>query len=78
MLALLKKFQFHCMLQNEVCCSAVVQLATNDGSHHLHGGNKGWDKAIWKGRHFKHHEGDAVELTYTSKDGEEVRMRTAP
>jgi aldose 1-epimerase len=26
---------------------------------------------LWKGRRFKHHDGDAVELTYTSKDGEE-------
>ena len=51
-------------------------LATNNGPHHLHGGNKGWDKVIWKSRRFKHHEGDAVELTYTSKDGEEViKMR---
>lgn len=49
-----------------------LQLATNDGSHHLHGGRKGWDKKTWQGEEFKHSEGPAVKLTYTSKDGEEV------
>ena len=23
------------------------ELAANDGPHHLHGGNKGWDKVVW-------------------------------
>src|SRR5262249_54490897 len=24
------------------------QVAANDGPHHLHGGNKGWDKVLWQ------------------------------
>jgi aldose 1-epimerase len=43
------------------------QLATNNGSHHLHGGVKGWDKALWKGTQ----EGDSVTLAHTSPDGDE-------
>ena len=50
----------------------MCQLKTNDGSHHLHGGVKGWDKAIWQGEQLQHQEGTAVKLTYSSSDGEEV------
>lgn len=53
----------------------MVQLAVNNPPNHLHGGNRGWDKAVWSGRRFKHQDGDAVELTYTSKDGEEVCLQ---
>ena len=28
-------------------------LATNDGANHLHGGRKGWDKAIWGAQSFE-------------------------
>lgn len=51
------------------------QLATNDGSHHLHGGRTGWDKVDWQAEEFQHSEGQALRLTYTSKDGEEVSIR---
>ena len=44
-------------------------LATNDGSHHLHGGMAGFDRAMWKA------EGTADEnglvFSYRSVDGEE-------
>ena len=46
-------------------------LATNNGPNHLHGGVKGFDKAVWAGRIINSPEGRALELTYTSKDGEE-------
>ena len=43
-------------------------LATNDGSNHLHGGIKGFDKVLWSG---KPTASNGVEFTYVSKDGEE-------
>jgi len=42
-------------------------LATNDGPNHLHGGLKGFDKVVWKGKATE----SGVEFTYLSKDGEE-------
>ncbi len=46
-------------------------LATNDGPNHLHGGLKGFDRAVWKAMPMTTTEGPALELTYRSKDGEE-------
>lgn len=43
------------------------KLAANDGPNHLHGGVAGFDKAIWQGRI----AGNSLELSYTSRDGEE-------
>jgi len=40
------------------------QLDTNDGPHHLHGGNSGWDKLLW-----------AFEGASVSADGESVSVR---
>ncbi len=45
------------------------KLATNNGPNHLHGGLKGFDKAIWKAEAIP--EGPSLRLTYVSKDGEE-------
>jgi len=42
-------------------------LAKNNGENHLHGGLKGFDKAVWKAREVA----DGVEMSYLSKDGEE-------
>jgi aldose 1-epimerase len=47
------------------------ELAANDPPHHLHGGTKGWDKAVWSARARESPDGPGVELTYVSKDGEE-------
>ncbi|CAL8467654.1 g7192 [Coccomyxa elongata] len=47
------------------------KLATNNGPNALHGGKRGFDKVIWQGARISHPEGDALRLTYTSKDGEE-------
>lgn len=43
-------------------------LATNDGDHHLHGGERGFDKVLWDART----PGDgSLRLSYLSEDGEE-------
>ncbi len=44
------------------------KLAQNDGKNHLHGGIRGFDKAVWNART---PGGQSVELSYLSKDGEE-------
>ena len=49
----------------------TYSLAKNDGPNHLHGGLKGFDKVVWKGRSFKDARGVGVVLTRTSPDGEE-------
>jgi aldose 1-epimerase len=47
-------------------------LATNNGPNSLHGGNKGFDKVVWKAKFAKKNEGKPViDLEYVSKDGEE-------
>lgn len=45
-------------------------LAVNNGPNHLHGGLKGFDKAIWKATVLKSKE-PAISLAYRSVDGEE-------
>ncbi len=46
-------------------------LATNNGPNHLHGGVKGFDKAVWTAQLVSGPHGGALEMRYTSKDGEE-------
>lgn len=43
------------------------QLATNNGPNHLHGGLKGFDKALWNAEQLA----DGVKLTHVSPDGDE-------
>ncbi len=47
------------------------KLATNNNENHLHGGVKGFDKAVWKARQVPTKDGVAIELTHISKDGDE-------
>ncbi len=47
------------------------KLATNNGANHLHGGNKGFDKVVWKAKPIETANGAALELRYLSRDGEE-------
>ena len=47
-------------------------LAVNNGPNHLHGGRKGFDKAVWEARPLPAGESEqGIEFHYLSKDGEE-------
>jgi aldose 1-epimerase len=46
----------------------IFTLAANSGPNHIHGGQRGFDKRIWRG---EARGADAVRLSYTSEDGEE-------
>jgi aldose 1-epimerase len=46
-------------------------LAKNNGENTLHGGIKGFNKAVWTAKEIPAKNGQALELTYLSKDGEE-------
>lgn len=46
-------------------------LAANAAPHHIHGGNKGFDKVVWQAELIKTNQGQALKLTYLSPDGEE-------
>ncbi len=48
------------------------QLAVNNGPNHLHGGvDRSLSKVVWAARPFENPQGQGVELSYTSPDGEE-------
>jgi len=49
----------------------VYKLAKNDGQNSLHGGVKGFNKALWAAEELRAKDGVGVRLTYLSKDGEE-------
>jgi aldose 1-epimerase len=46
-------------------------LAKNNGENSLHGGVKGFGRVLWKAREVPGKDGQALELSYLSKDGEE-------
>jgi aldose 1-epimerase len=46
----------------------TYKLALNNGTNHLHGGIKGFNRVIWQAKQLSDH---AIEFSYTSKDGEE-------
>jgi aldose 1-epimerase len=46
-------------------------LPTNNGENCLHGGIKGFNKMLWDARDVSNGDEPALELKYTSKDGEE-------
>jgi aldose 1-epimerase len=46
-------------------------LAKNNGENSLHGGIKGFNKKVWTANEIPAKNGQALELTYLSKDGEE-------
>jgi len=50
---------------------ATYTLAVNNGPNHLHGGIRGFDKVVWQAKPTSTQAGPALELRYTSKDGEE-------
>ena len=46
-------------------------LAKNNGENTLHGGVKGFNKAVWSAKTVSAKGGQSLELSYLSKDGEE-------
>jgi aldose 1-epimerase len=46
-------------------------LAQNNGDHHLHGGEKGFNRVVWSARVVRRLGGIGVEFSYESVDGEE-------
>ena len=46
-------------------------LATNNGPNHLHGGNVGFDKAVWSSETTEKEESAGVIFRHTSPDGDE-------
>ncbi len=46
-------------------------LAKNNGDNSLHGGIKGFNKAVWTAKTFSGKDGQSLELSFLSKDGEE-------
>lgn len=46
-------------------------LAINNGPNHLHGGNVGIDKRLWKAKEVENKAGPSVRFIYRSPDGEE-------
>src|ERR1700674_3534622 len=46
-------------------------LAKNNGENSLHGGIKGFDKALWTAKILPAKDGQSLELSYLSKDGDE-------
>jgi len=51
--------------------SVEYKLSTNNNGNHLHGGNKGFDKAVWKAKPSVKNNSVILELRHQSKDGEE-------
>jgi aldose 1-epimerase len=49
----------------------TYELATNNGANHLHGGVKGFDKALWRAEPFERDGRAGVAYSYVSQDGEE-------
>jgi aldose 1-epimerase len=45
----------------------TYSIPQNDGTNALHGGTRGFNKVVWKGKEIPH----GVELTYTSPDGDQ-------
>ena len=49
----------------------TYELATNNGPHHLHGGDVGFDKYVWDTEIVENSDGVGIRFSRTSPDGEE-------
>lgn len=54
-----------------VLSGKTINLATNNGPNHLHGGLYGFDKVVWAAKTIKTNGDVGLELEYISPDGEE-------
>jgi aldose 1-epimerase len=54
-----------------VVAGVEYRLRANDGRHHLHGGLRGFDKALWRAASGLGPNGPLLELRYVSAAGEE-------
>jgi aldose 1-epimerase len=57
------------------------QISQNDGHHHMHGGDYGFQDVLWDSKIIYRGDGAGVEFSYTSIDGEQgypgnVKMKT--
>ena len=50
---------------------STYTLATNNGPHHLHGGNRGFDKRVWESNPIHTDQGNGVELRLVSEAGDQ-------
>jgi aldose 1-epimerase len=48
-----------------------IDLTRNEGRHHLHGGARGFDEALWRGEAIEAADEVGVRFRYRSPDGEE-------
>jgi aldose 1-epimerase len=55
----------------QLSCNNPSGSGANAVAHHLHGGNKGFDKVVWKAKPIREKSSAGVVLSYVSKDGEE-------
>src|SRR5208282_597287 len=49
----------------------IFEIPKNDGANSLHGGTAGFNKRVWTGVVRSGADGEVLELSYTSPDGEE-------
>jgi aldose 1-epimerase len=49
----------------------AYELAKNNGEHHLHGGDQGWNRAVWKSQSIEKEDSVGVVFTHVSPDGDE-------
>lgn len=49
----------------------TYHLSTHNGPHHLHGGERGFGKVVWRARPFEDAETIGVVLEHSSRNGEE-------
>jgi aldose 1-epimerase len=54
-----------------VLTGTTYNIPKNDGDNALHGGLKGFNKRLWTAKDVSGSHGQALEVTYLSKDGEE-------
>jgi aldose 1-epimerase len=55
----------------QLACNDIYGAGAEEAANHLHGGNVGYDKVLWKMEQFRQAAEAGVEVSYVSPDGEE-------